>query len=331
MSRFPVKIISTQNSKLLQIRFFPTDICNYRCSYCFANLENKHRFPKDITTVIKNFRSLLDYYITHYHKTEFELTISGGGEPTLWPNIEQFCKEIKDTHNIKIILVSNGARNIQWWEQNSKFFDDVVLSCHHEYVNLDHYIAVADLLYERNVNVIAFSLMDSNNWDKCVDQVERMKTSKHPWFIEVKPIVGDAGKVMGIDTYSKEQLQYLNDTIKRLPESSWLLKRIRTITPFESIVLFNDDTTELASSQSIIVNKWNYFKNWNCNIALETLVIGPSGDVKISCGATAVNYLSFNIFKSDSINEFKITPIKCPFDACTCSTDTHATKSVSID
>ena len=108
MKKIPIKVISTQDSNILQVRFFPTDICNFACSYCFSGSGNinKFRYPKNIKTVIKNFRTLFDEYTQKLNKTKFNLIIIGGGEPTMWPHIEQFCKEIKETHNVNINIIS---------------------------------------------------------------------------------------------------------------------------------------------------------------------------------------------------------------------------------
>ena len=60
MKKIPIKIISTQEPDVLHVRFIPTDICNFNCSYCFpgSGNVNKFRYPKNIDTVIKNFRIL---------------------------------------------------------------------------------------------------------------------------------------------------------------------------------------------------------------------------------------------------------------------------------
>ena len=204
MKKIPIKVISTQDQDILQIRFFPTDICNFSCSYCFPGSGNinKYRYPKNIDTVVKNFRTLFDSYTEKLNKTKFHLIIVGGGEPTMWPHIEQFCKEIKETHNVNINIISNGSRTIRWWGENSKYFDSVTLSCHHEFVDIDHYINVADLLFSKGVKVNALMIMDAKAWDKCVGYVDRMKNSKESWFIEAKAVVDAPGQ--GMDIYTAD-------------------------------------------------------------------------------------------------------------------------------
>ena len=314
MKKIPIKVISTQDSNILQVRFFPTDICNFACSYCFSGSGNinKFRYPKNIKTVIKNFRTLFDEYTQKLNKTKFNLIIIGGGEPTMWPHIEQFCKEIKETHNVYITVYS------------------FILSCHHEFVDIDHYINVADLLFSKNVKVNGLMLMDAPHWDKCVSYVNRMKESKEVWFIEVKAVVDAPGH--GMDVYTKDQLDYLSEGLKRMPKSEWLLKRINDLRPFESIILFEDGGAKPARPHDLIVNDWTNFKGWKCNVALETLLISYDGGITGSCQEPIFFGKKFNMFSEtfsdDFVLDMDFKPIICPRNNCTCQPETHVTKSL---
>ena len=69
-----IKIATTQDPETLDIRFWPTDICNFSCEYCFpGSVTNRLRYPKNIDTVIKNFRALFDYYTLAHKKTHFKI------------------------------------------------------------------------------------------------------------------------------------------------------------------------------------------------------------------------------------------------------------------
>ena len=331
MNRKPIRIINTQDKDLLQIRFFPTDFCNYNCSYCFSELQNKYRYPKNIDLIVTNFRRIFDFYSKNFNKTKIQLVISGGGEPTLWPDLERFCKDLKESHSVIIHLVSNGSRTLRWWDKNSHYFDSVVLSCHNEYVDIEHYIEVADTLFKNDIKVTGLSVMDARNWDLCISNIEKMKTSKYPWFIEAKPVVDAPG--MGIDIYSDDQLAYLNNSIKRLPDANWLLKRLEDLRLYESVILFDDGSVELAKSQTLIVNKWNNFKNWSCNVALETLVINSDGMITGSCHVDILDSKIFNVLSENFILDFndniKLKELKCPRDICSCSSETHVSKLIN--
>jgi len=332
MKKFPIKVISTQEPDTLHVRFFPTDICNFNCSYCFpGSHDEKYRYPKNVDTVVKNFRILFDLYKNKLNKTKFHLMVAGGGEPTIWPGIEQFCKEIKEQHEVYTTIITNGSRTLRWWDDNSAFFDGVNLSCHHEFVDIDHYIAVADLLFSKGIKVNALMLMDAQNWDKCVSYVDKMKQSKYPWFIQTKEIVDAPGR--GMDAYTPEQIEYVNTSLKRVPDSEWLLKHFNDIRTHESIVLFNDESAFPARAHSVIVNRWNNFKGWKCNVALETLLIKPDGTVTGSCQESIFGDNMFNVFSETFEQDFKpnveFKPIICPRDTCACQPETHVTKSLS--
>lgn len=332
MKQIPIRIISTQDPDTLYIRFFPTDICNFSCSYCFPGSGNigKYRYPKNVDTVIKNFRILFDMYTEKLNKTKFRLSLVGGGEPTLWPGIEQFCKEIKEQHDVYITIISNSSRTLRWWEENSMFIDNVTLSCHHEFVDIDHYIDVADLLFSKDVKVTALMLMDAQNWDKCVSYIEKMKQSKYPWFIQTKEIVDAPGR--GMDAYTPEQIDYINASLKRVPDSEWLLRHFDDLRTHESVVLFEDGSAFPARAHSIIVNRWNNFKGWSCNVALETLLISYDGSVTGSCQEQIFKGSNVNLFSETFEQEFKsaveFKPIICSLNSCSCQPETHVTKSL---
>ena len=330
MKRIPVRIVSTQDEKVLQVRFFPTDICNFNCSYCWPGSGNigKYRYPTNIDTIIDNFRFLFDLYNQQLQKDKFHIILAGGGEPTLWPYIEEFCQKIKKKHNVYTTIVTNGSRSLRWWKENLKYFDDVVLSTHHEFVDIDHQCSVGDLLYESDIKITAQILMDAKNWGKCIGIVDRMKNSHYPWMIETKSIVDAPG--YGIDIYDQDQLEYLKISIKRIPDGDWILKRLIDMRPVESVVLFNDGTAISARADNIIINKYNYFYGWSCNVALETLVILYDGSVKGSCQEPVFKNQNLNLFsetfKTDFLPNFKITPIRCPRIQCNCQPETHVSK-----
>lgn len=332
MKKIPIKIINTQDQEELQIRFFPTDICNYSCSYCWPGSGNigKFRYPKNINTVIQNFRTLFERYTEKFNKTKFHLHIIGGGEPTMWPHLEKFCKEIKQTHNVYITLCSNGSRTLRWWEDNCQYFDSVNLSCHHEFVDIGHYISVADLLFSKQVKVTAIVVMDAMYWDRCVSNITQMQKSVYPWFIEAKAVVDAPGRDM--ESYTPHQLEYLKTGLKRMPSSDWLLERINDLRPFESVVLFEDDSVLTARPGDIVVNKWNQFKGWKCNVAIETLLINYDGSVKGSCQEPIFAGKNFNMFSENFSQEFDLNiefkSIICPRNYCHCQPETHVTKSL---
>ena len=327
------RIVSTQPSNVLDIRFWPTDICDFDCTYCFPNSHpGINRYPKNVDTVIKNFRTLFDVYTKKFNKTEFWINLVGGGEPTLWPHFNKFCREIKQEHNVQLKVTTNASRTIRWWKDNVEYLDRATLSGHHEFMDVDHFMEVGDFLYENNLNVGALMLMDCEHWDKCVAIVEKLKTSKQPWIIEAKSIVQFPGK--DVDSYTQEQIDYVANTIKRVPDPKYILKHIDDFNLFQSVALFNDGTATTMKSESYINNKWNYFNDWTCHVPIENLVIVYDGTVTGSCNANIFKDAKINIFSETFKEEFEenafdLKPIKCPYKVCDCLPDTHITKYIS--
>lgn len=327
------KIITTQDPNVLDIRFWPTDICNFNCEYCFpGSVLNKLRYPKNIDTVIKNFRLLFDSYIENHNKNKFKINIVGGGEPTLWPHFAKFCDEIKKFHNVHIQLTTNGSRTVRWFEQNTQNVDEVVLSFHHKDADLDNFILVGDHLFGRGTDVTALVLMDVTAWDKCITAIEKMKNSKHKWIIQAKEVVDAPG--YDIDSYNKEQLNYLQQPLKRIPHSEWLIANIHRFRIHESIALYDNNQAIPANPNKYIMEKTNYFKGWKCNVAVENLVITHDGSVTGSCQEEIFKNTNINIFSETFEQDFNKTKfdldtIVCPRDCCSCQPDTHITKWLS--
>jgi organic radical activating enzyme len=327
----PIQIVNADGPENLQIRFLLTDVCNYKCSYCFPGSNNgNYRFPKNNDTVIKNFQRLLDEYKSKLGKTKFNIHLTGG-EPTLWPGITKFCEELKKSHDVEITLITNGSRTLEWWGNNSKYFYDVMLSCHHEFTDVNHLINVADLLFSNDVKVACSVLMDDRQWDKCVAIVEQMKTSKFAWPIHTKEIVSIPG--IGMDVYTEDQLAYLNGNLKRFPSKEYFLKHIKSIRYYESIVTLTDNSKKEANSNTYITHKWNNFKGWSCDVALETLLITWDGSITGSCQEPVFN-TSFNIYSEKFADEFKLDAdfksIICPRTSCDCAPETHISKRLIL-
>jgi MoaA/NifB/PqqE/SkfB family radical SAM enzyme len=325
------KIISTQDPKLLDIRFWPTDICNFSCDYCFpGSVLNKLRYPKNVDTVIKNFRILFDSYVANHGKEKFKLNIVGGGEPTLWPKFKKFCRGIKLHHDVHIQCTTNASRTVRWFKDNSEDVDEFVLSYHVKDCDFENFVAVADYLYSTEKNITALILMDKTRWEQCLDVIERMKhESNYPWVIQAKEVVDAPG--YDINSYTQNQLDFLHQPLKRLPESDYIIKNLEQFRIHESIAIYDEDTVIPVSSNKYIVDKENYFKGWKCHVPIENLVISHDGSIKGSCQEEIFKNANINIFSEDFEHEFRkeqllLKPIICPRNSCSCQPDNHITK-----
>ena len=188
----------------LLIHYSLHNVCNYKCWYCFPGAnEGTYRWP-DLELTLNNLKHLLHTYQDKFDKRVFELNLLGG-EPTLWPRLDEFIKGLKDEFGDKIIIcmTTNGSRTLSWWKNNAKYFDKILISCHPETVDAAHISAVADLLYKSRVYVDVTVLMDPTRWDTCLGIINSLKQSRHRWSIQTSQLVGIT------ETYTVEQEKYL--------------------------------------------------------------------------------------------------------------------------
>ena len=214
----PVKIVSTQKDNVLSIRWNPTNVCNYKCRYCFPDSNTgTHRAPKNLDLIIKNFKFLLNQYQEKLSKTKFQIYLAGG-EPTLWKDLGVFLEEIKKEHNVYCTLISNGSRTIRWWQEYAHKIDNAHLTLHIAEGDVDHIIKVADLLYAAGAKVTVKVLMDTLHWDKGVEYIEKMKSeSQHPWFIQVEKVIEQTADI-NVPSYTSDQMKYI---VTKTPEKSF--------------------------------------------------------------------------------------------------------------
>jgi organic radical activating enzyme len=320
------EIKNTQPKDVLDVRWAVSNVCNYKCEYCFpGSNEGTYRFPTNVTQLIRNFNNIFDYYETHLGKKRFHLRLLGG-EPTIWSGLDTFIKGIKEKHNVYVSVITNGSRTLRWWQENGDLIDNVSISYHKKFADVDHIISVADTVYMFDKKVTVHVLMDPSDWQGCIDDIMTMKqTSKYPWIIQTKKITPTNRYT---PVYSEEQNKFMRIGIKRLPSVWWFIKQFKlvldkTMRLYESVYI-NDNKKYKARAETYIINNDINFKGYECYMGIESLYIDWNGELKSSCGQELFNG-QYNIF--DSL-EFKpnLDPIICKQDSCYCPTENHVSK-----
>lgn len=302
----------------LRIELALGNVCNYMCHYCFpGSNEGDKRWP-DYFPFIQN----LDHLLNHYKaagKDQFEIHLIGG-EPTLWPRLGEFVKHLKDNYNCLISMSSNGSRSLRWWREYGSYFDKVMLSAHHEAINVDHYIDVADLLYEKNVIITSLVLADPLAWEKCLGLVERFKTSKGRWAIDLQELINT--------DYTDEQKKLLSQWRLRQtnPLRHWIHNKYKTPT---SKVVFEDNSRLSVKNNEIVLRRWNNFKGWDCNLGVDTLCVNFDGDLTGQCGNNLYGLdFKYNLKSPTFVEDFApiIKSTFCHTDVCWCQPEVNVSK-----
>ena len=320
------QIVSTQHKDLLDIRWALSNVCNYKCAYCFpGSNEGNNPFPKNTDLLIKNFINIFDFYKAQ-GRTRFHLELLGG-EPTMWSDLQYFIEQIKQHHDVYITLITNASRTLRWWQEYGTLIDNVGISLH-EQSDVQHVIDVADTVYAYNKKITVRVLMDPNRWDSCVDNIEFMKThSKHPWIIQCKEITPTANFT---PVYTNEQREFFKTELKRIPDAAWFMRQRKLIRqgfikPYDSYYYDTQGGKHNATADHLLSEGQIHFKGYMCNMGVESIYINYDGRIMSSCGQTLFND-QFNIFDGELNFSHDNQPVKCTIDSCLCPFETNVSK-----
>jgi organic radical activating enzyme len=317
-----IKIESNIPRDRVRIELFLSNVCNYKCWYCFPGSNSgTHPWP-NLELVKKNLSYLIEYYKKNLNKKQIYLHIIGG-EPTLWKDFGPFIKFFKEEHNCLISISTNGSRTTRWWNEYGHYVDQVMISCHHEYINVDHVIEVANILYKKRVDLVAMVLMDPNAWDKCLEIIKKLQTSKYKWPIAAMEVYHETL------SYTDEQKEFLANFKSR--SNFWYEFRSTKIKHPDPTITFEDGTKKTVEKNWLSLNNLNRFYGWHCNLGVDTLYIEKSGNIQGACGQNLYNLdFKYNLFDENFTEVFSpnIVPVICLKQTpCGCQPETNTRKS----
>lgn len=309
------------DSELFWIELEISNICNYKCYYCFPGYNTGTIKWPDFDLFVKNISHLIDYYKKNTNKKKFAIHILGG-EATHWKKFKDFVKYFKENYNATIVLTTNGSKKVSWWDSVHPYLDSVHISVHREYADFKHISDVADLLHEKNVDVEANVFMDPFEWDKCEEILAGLKTSKQQWPINRREVS------MPKRFYTDEQEMMLHEIIR---ESD---KPIKFVIPPMS----NDCATTVIDSEGnehsmgykeILSKKTIKFKGWDCDLGVHWICVHANGNLSGVCQNRLYNSdVSYNIFDIEFDTNFKptISSTICHIEYCWCILEANMPK-----
>ncbi len=320
-----MKIIKIQDNKprLLKIYYDLSNLCNYSCWYCFPD-SHAGTSPWPDAEIVKNN---LVHLVKHYRETsninDVELHFLGG-EPTLWKHLGSVAKFIKSQVECRICILTNASRTIRWWEEYADYFDHVGISVHHERADIDHIIAVSNILYSKKISFYNAVLMDQKNWDRCLDLIEQLSKTKKKWTVLAKPI-----HIEGVTSYTEEQLEYLKDQVKRNPSFISFIQNYKTPRMKYKVTKENGEVFTTKTPAYFSMNMLNHYEGWKCNLGINFLFIDRGGMISGTCKQKlyGLDYY-FNLNDTDFIEKFNpvITGVICEQKICMCGGEAALTK-----
>jgi MoaA/NifB/PqqE/SkfB family radical SAM enzyme len=319
-----MNIVSVENNwddNTLRIDINLGNICNYKCWYCWPGSHEGTDYWPDLELIKKNTSHLINHYKNNSNKTVFDFHFVGG-EPTHWPKLVDYVKFLKDNFNCLISMTSNGSKKIEFWKKIVPYFDRVHLSGHNEFMNVEQFRDVADLLYEHNVIVSVSMMMDPMAWDRCIEIVDYLKKSRRSWTIRYVELIGDN------ITYTEEQKTVLKKFKARRANIFWFFKNNKH---YRSKVKVIDDRGKSHNfhDNEILLKKINQFNGWKCSVGVDWVHISRQGEISGTCGQIPFGELSyFNFYSENFESEFKpvLQYSTCANVACWCGIETNMKK-----
>ena len=324
--RINKNIIQHGNSDLkgIIIHWFPTDFCNYNCSYCIAHAPHIEKgieftkLPQLIDVVDKIFEIKKDKYIFMF----------SGGEPTLHPNFIELVEYILENKNASVYLFSNGHKNTDFF---SKLFSKnnfyLNFSIHLEYANINHIKEIIECSNTYNKYTMFSLMMNPNLKDKYLQFYQYLYEYRKQYFFGL-----DLGLI-----YDDERLdaRYTEEDINWFYKANKEFEEIEKINIYKGYIpdylqdyntryVFDNNESVYIPHREAVEKGMKNFENFYCVQGVNSISINAQGDYR---GAEcSISPFIGNIYK-ENIDYFKlIQPIKCCLKECNCRVNNYAPK-----
>jgi organic radical activating enzyme len=290
--------------------------CNYACSYCPAGLhDGSIAWP-----ALMEVRRFVERVSGHYRRMGREVLFQfTGGEPTVYPRFLELLACVKGC-GCRAGVISNGSRTLRWWGEARALLDQVVLTHHVEFVELEHFIAVARCVagaVRTHVNVT----MHPGRFDQCVAAAERIAAECADVTLTLKPLLVGFGAEMYPYTAGQREV---------IERRRFEIRRTRAIEETRGLMrmTYDDGASELVKPAQLIVRGLNRFKGWSCEAGMELLAIDARG--RVFRGLCREGGMVGRI--SDEEIALPRGAVTCTLERCHCATDLMTTRcSVGSD
>jgi MoaA/NifB/PqqE/SkfB family radical SAM enzyme len=279
------------------------NFCNFKCSYC----ESKNNSGNVKFAPLAAVKIALDVLAANYTSMQIYFT---GGEPTVHQNFKEIL-EYAASKGFDCSFLSNGSRSVEYFSEiipsiNAK----VELTYHVEEGNLANFIKVAALLASHKKLLIVKVPHLPERWDECRAAYETLTKEGFPvlskvLFKEFRPLKNGENKTYD---YTPEQMQQLKTDTKILSK--------------HLSVGYSDGSKGVVNPTELISQNLNRFRGWKCNVGIDTLTIGPLGDVQK--GACFQDRYVGNLFDGSFVKPTE--PATCEKDVCWCLSDISGSK-----
>lgn len=288
--------ITNENLDCCILTLFIHNVCNFKCSYCNDyHRDGSNRWPEDW----KPYLNLIEKIKENNKYVYVEIL---GGEPTLWPRFQEFIEYISG-ENVFIEYATNASRTLSYWNKFKTQNTFVFLSWHHEFMDDDHFIRVAEIMQHKASVSIPLMIVPDNfeRAKKIYGRLTKLNVEVTPKFTRTS--------INGFQyfDYTEEQKNWIkNNSYNKMKPFSINWKIPQTLHFDGQPIKF----------MNVLDNQLHKFKNYTCTAGIKRLTVDPNGDIK-RC-TKKVGGIIGNIFDSFQLPK---DPITCSYEACPCKLD----------
>ena len=299
---------------LTKVQWLLGNVCNYACWYCPEHLRQGDTAWDGQDSLANAVSQLSAEIRMSGRKPVFEFQ---GGEPTLHDGIVKGLSSTGGNAPGGNRLVTNGSASIEWWKDNSVFFDDIEISYHTAYADRKHIERVCEFLLNQEepprVSIKVHATNEDAQWSKAYDVFEILQEKQLP--VELKLLYSNFTQGNTFMPYKTYQLkQYYESRGEAFdPAATEFVDQSGYIPRGRRRHVIDESVQKSAEFE---------FKGMNCWSGIEQLVVFPDGAVYRGwCRASgSLGNLIAGTF------EMPAEPIQCPLAKCRNGFDRQSAK-----
>lgn len=307
---------NSSEDDLLYILAYVIDACNYNCEYCY----NKRPYTKKMLDLNVLYEYI--FYIQNKFPTKYIQLELIGGEPTLHPDLLNFCKKIKHFKNFKLKIFTNLSKDIDVYSQILQNQNAILIASWHslpyDSKNSNFCNKIIQLTKNFKSQIEVRIMYEKNNSENAIDVANQLVKHSQYDIFDLSLVFDPKDKDNQLYSYSQSQL----NAFELFHEKN----EVRS-NRHEFLVKYSDGSSEMKTFSEMFCNKVMLScKRWLCNAGKNSQYIDYDGFV-YPCVEYAYDKKNsmFNINdKNFGYCDFKQT--LCKVDYCTCDWDIKKTK-----
>lgn len=295
--------IRTEKSRFT-LSWIMNNICTNHCPYCPEIL---HRGKNNYYTWEQAER-FADQMITEHEKM---LVVIGGGEPTVHPWFKAIVnKFLSSGHQVGVS--TNAVRPVNFWQDCRPSHMRI---SYHPHYHRDYFVERCLAIWELIPDTVVKVMMPADRWDQSQLIYEVLK----PTGIGLEAIKIQDWAATTYQ-YSSEQ-EYFFSTTKPKPSE----RSVPGSDVWRSHAYIKNYRLNLGSNWPIFMvnNQVNRFKDWHCNIGIESLFLNYDGSIKTG---TCPQAETVGWIQDPESWCWPTEPTRCGLDECQCITDVRISK-----